>query len=172
MCSPPRGEATSWSPRKLPICSVDCSAPLACVATDKCRCTRDRCGNSNSKSPFNSHTPAGRISFGVTSPDSERDVDLEARVKSIALDSLILPGAKNAFATSLENLPKAHVLVLPKAVDNHLQSEACWKTSSSRLPFTGDHLLIEAFRNRSVAIDAADFALLPYYQVSSFVNTM
>lgn len=167
LCDPPRGEATAWAPKDLPVCSIDCSAPLVCLASDACKCTRDRCGDARSEGPFQSFAYSDRLSHDPTSVQPVPQVSLVDRVAAIPWDAVVLPGARRAFASSLDELPQAHVVKLPETIDDHLKSEACWNLDKSPLPFLGDHFLVEALRNRTVAIEDADFVVVPYYQVRS-----
>ncbi|ORY72257.1 Proteophosphoglycan ppg4 [Leucosporidium creatinivorum] len=161
ICTPDRGTAHEWTPKDLPTCHIDCSAPLICMASETCKCTRDRCGDRLANGPFPSLQYSTRKSFNDTGSTS---LSLTERVEAIPWESLILPGARRAFATPLDELPAAHVIDLPETIDNHLTSSACWNLDKSPLPFMGDHFLVEALRNRSVGIDDADFVVVPYYQ--------
>lgn len=165
LCSPDRGTAHEWTPKDLPTCHIDCTGPFVCMASETCKCTRDRCGDKLADGPFPSIRYSTRKSFNdtdaPTSPPS-----LTERVEAIPWESLILPGARRAFATPLDDLPAAHVIDLPETIDNHLTSSACWNLEKSPLPFMGDHFMVEALRNRSVSMDEADFVIVPYYQVS------
>lgn len=149
------------------MCSIDCSAPLVCLASNACKCTRDRCGDARSEGPFHFLAYSDRLSHDTKSAQIVPRVSLVDRVAAIPWDAVILPGARRAFASSLDELPRAHVVDLPDTIDNHLKSEACWNLDKSPLPFMGDHFLIEALRNRTVAIEEADFVVVPYYQVRS-----
>lgn len=162
LCVPSRGEASGWAAKDLTICSIDCGAPLVCLASDKCKCTRDRCGDARALGPFPSLAYSDRLSFAPV--DTPRP-SLAERVAQIPWDAVVLPSARRAFNTPVAQLPKAHVVKLPDTIDTHLKSEACFNVDKSPLPFMGDHILIEALRNQSVFIDEADFVMLPYYQV-------
>ncbi|GAA5985146.1 hypothetical protein JCM11641_005464 [Rhodosporidiobolus odoratus] len=162
LCHSSYGEATSWGSKDHQTCSVDCSAPVTCIATEECKCTRDRCGDSREDSPFPSVSYTDRLSFP---PDtSAKPQTLADRVTSIPWDALILPGAKDAFSLGFDKLPKGHVVSLPESIDNHLQSPACYDIDKSPLPFMGDHYVVQAFRNKTVDINEADFVVVPYFQ--------
>ncbi|SCV74444.1 BQ2448_8083 [Microbotryum intermedium] len=163
VCNPKRGDAPGWSARSYPICPVDCDAPLKCIATERCKCTRDRCGDSGRGGPFPGVAGSDRISFSKTVIPVPK-LTLQQRVDAIPWEHVILPGARQAFATPLNDLPFAHVVDLPKSIDNHLTSPACWNIDKSPLPFLGDHILIEALKERSVPLADADFVMVPYYQ--------
>ncbi|KDE08122.1 hypothetical protein MVLG_01603 [Microbotryum lychnidis-dioicae p1A1 Lamole] len=163
VCNPKRGDVSGWSAKSLPICPIDCDAPLKCIATEKCMCTRDRCGISGRNGPFPSVAGSDRISFSKTVVPVAK-LTLQQRVDAIPWERVLLPGAQHAFATPLNDLPFAHVIALPKSVDNHLTSPACWNIDKSPLPFLGDHILIEALKERSVPLAEADFVMVPYYQ--------
>lgn len=166
ICVPERGTAHEWTPKDLPTCHIDCTAPLACMASEACKCTRDRCGDKLADGPFPTLRYSDRLSFNDTeAATAVGSLSLTERVEAIPWESLILPGARRAFATPVEDLPAAHVIELPETIDNHLTSAACWNLDKSPLPFVGDHFLVEALRNRSVTIDEADFVVVPYYQV-------
>ncbi|BGP13960.1 hypothetical protein JCM10213_005544 [Rhodosporidiobolus nylandii] len=162
VCHPSYGEAMSWGAKDLQTCSVDCSAPVPCIATEECKCTRDRCGDSRSASPFPSVAHTTRKSFPaatVAKPQTLAD-----RAAAIPWDALILPGAKDAFNLGFDKLPKGHVVSLPDSIDNHLKSPMCYDIDKSPLPFMGDHYLVEALRNKSISIEDADFVIVPYFQ--------
>jgi len=163
MCVPKYGAAATWTVKDEPTCSTDCSAPLPCVASEHCKCTRDRCGDAHGAGPFPSVAYTDAKSFPSSStPPSQ---SLAERVAALPWDAVILPGARDAFHLGVDNLPKAHVVSLPESVDNHLKSPACYDLDRSPLPFMGDHYFIEALRNRSVGLDEAAFVMVPYYQV-------
>ncbi|GAA6064452.1 hypothetical protein JCM10212_005201 [Sporobolomyces blumeae] len=165
-CRSSYGDVNAWAPRELPTCAVDCSAPLPCVASEACKCTRDRCGDPRSNGPFPAVAFTGQKSFpGV---EKKATADLAERVNAIPWDAVILPGAKDAFRTSVDLLPKAHVVEIPDTIDNHMKSKACYDLEKSPLPFMGDHFLVEALRNRSVELDQAEFVMIPYYQGCTF----
>ncbi|GAA5884240.1 hypothetical protein JCM16303_002422 [Sporobolomyces ruberrimus] len=166
ICHSTYGDVNAWSPKDLPTCAVDCSAPLPCVASEACKCTRDRCGDSRAKGPFPSVAFTEQTSFPT--PEKKPQLSLTDRVNSITWDSLILPSAKDAFRLKLDALPNAHVIELPQTIDNHLKKAACYDLEKSPLPFMGDHFLVEALRNRSVALDKAEFVMIPYYQGCTF----
>lgn len=165
-CYPARGEASEWDAKDLPTCQIDCLAPLVCLSSETCKCTRDRCGDPRANGPFPAVAYTPRKSFAQDHKDPPpAPVSLAQRVKSIPWESLILPGARRAFATPLGDLPRANVVDLPDSIDTHLQSPACYDLDKSPLPFLGDHFVVEALRNRSIAIEDADFVVVPYFQV-------
>jgi len=168
-CRSTYGDVNAWAPKDLPTCAFDCSAPLPCVASETCKCTRDRCGDSRSNGPFPSTAFTEQKSFPIL--DKKPQLSLTERVNSVTWDSLILPGAKDAFRLGVDALPKAHVVEIPETIDNHLKSAACYDIEKSPLPFMGDHFLVEALRNRSVPLNKAEFVMIPYYQVrkNSFI---
>lgn len=94
-------------------------------------------------------------------------LSLVQRVESIPWESIVLPGAQAAFASSFDDLPRAHVVELPESIDEHWSAEECWNIDASPVPFLSDHYLVEAFKNFSVPIEEADFVILPFYQVST-----
>jgi hypothetical protein len=163
-CRSTYGDVNAWSPKDLPTCAVDCSAPLPCVASETCKCTRDRCGDPRANGPFPSIAYTEQTSFPAV--EKKPELSLTDRVNSLTWDSLILPGAKDAFRLGFDKLPQTHVIELPDTIDNHLKSAACYDLDKSPLPFMGDHFLVEALRNRSVPLDKAEFVMIPYYQVS------
>ncbi|GAA5944712.1 exostosin family protein, partial [Sporobolomyces koalae] len=165
-CQPTYGDINAWSPKDLPTCAVDCSAPVPCFASETCKCTRDRCGDARAVGPFPSVAYSEEKSYPA--PDKKVQSSLSDRVKLITWDSLILPGAKDAFRRHVDALPKAHVIELPDTIDNHLKKAACYDLEKSPLPFMGDHFLVEALRNRSVPLDKAEFVMIPYYQGCTF----
>ena len=171
VCLPSRGEANEWAVKDLNICSIDCLAPLVCLASDACRCTRDRCGEKKTLGPFPSLAYSNNTSYRLPSIPKPAKPTLVERVESIPWDAVILPGARRAFYTPLADLPRAHVVELPDTIDTHLKSEACYNIDKSPLPFMGDHILIEALRNQSVDIREADFVMIPYYQVSLLLQS-
>ncbi|GAA5888016.1 hypothetical protein JCM6882_000250 [Rhodosporidiobolus microsporus] len=161
MCHPSYGEATSWGRKDLPTCSVDCSAPVPCLASDECKCTRDRCGDPRAGGPFPDVAYTELKSYPKNAPKAPSLVE---RAAAIPWDALILPGAKDAFNLGFEGLPKGHVVSLPESIDNHMKSPMCYDIDKSPLPFMGDHYLVEAFRNQSTSIEQADFVVVPYFQ--------
>lgn len=189
-CEPHRGEANSWTASEYTTCSSDCEAPLACLASDKCKCTRDRCGNTGRLSPFPKVAYTDEVSFdgGQASaggeplrkrkwhlPGKKRAPVAKAKVKAAELtlsqkvaalpwDGLILPGARAAFNLKLDELPSVHVVALPASIDDHLETPSCWNLDKAALPLMGDHYLVEALRNVSVPIGESDFAVVPFYQ--------
>ncbi|GAA5859151.1 hypothetical protein JCM1840_003777 [Sporobolomyces johnsonii] len=162
VCRPTFGDVNAWAPKDLPTCSTDCSAPLVCMASEQCKCTRDRCGDPRADGPFPSFAYSERKSFPAE--EKEPAVSLTDRVNSIPWDALILPGAKEAFNLGVDALPRAHVVDLPDSIDNHLKSSACYNLDKSPLPFMGDHFLLEALKNRSVSLEEAEFVMVPYFQ--------
>ncbi|KAK4704368.1 hypothetical protein P7C70_g1847, partial [Phenoliferia sp. Uapishka_3] len=163
-CYPPRTEAGQWEAKDLPICQIDCAAPLVCLSSEKCKCTRDRCGDPRDSGPFPAVAYTNRTSF---TPGKEEKVEprtLVERVNSIPWEAIILPGARRAFATPLEELPQVNVIDLPKSIDTHMTSEACYDLDKSPLPFLGDHYFTEALKNKSTEIGEADFVFVPYFQ--------
>ncbi|BGO89673.1 hypothetical protein NBRC10512_001475 [Rhodotorula toruloides] len=161
VCRPTYGEALTWTAKDQQTCSSDCSAPITCIASEDCKCTRDRCGDSRPESPFPRVAYTDRKSFPATDAPAQT---LAERVAALPWDALVLPGAKDAFNLGVDRLPKGHVVQLPDAIDNHLKSPACFDLERSPLPFMGDHYLVEAMKNRSVTLDEASFVLVPYYQ--------
>ncbi|KAK4058870.1 hypothetical protein OIO90_000316 [Microbotryomycetes sp. JL221] len=162
-CKPKMSSPDVWTKKDSPICHIDCTAPLVCVASKTCKCTRDRCGDKMSKGPFPDVRYTNELSFGSDSKTT-KEMTLAQKVEAIPLESLILPGAKRAFSTLMEDMPRPHVISLPESIDNHLKNPACYDIDKSPLPFLGDHYLIEALRNRSVSLNEADFIVVPYYQ--------
>ncbi|GAA5987842.1 hypothetical protein JCM5350_003168 [Sporobolomyces pararoseus] len=165
-CRSTYGDVNAWAPKDLPTCAVDCSAPLPCVASETCKCTRDRCGDARANGPFPSIAYTEQLSYPT--PEKKPELTLTERVNSITWDSLILPGAKDAFRLGFDKLPQTHVIELPDTIDNHMKSAACYDLEKSPLPFMGDHFLVEALRNRSVPLDKAEFVMIPYYQGCTF----
>ncbi|GAA6016582.1 hypothetical protein JCM10207_002849 [Rhodosporidiobolus poonsookiae] len=161
LCFPKYGEASSWKIKELQTCSSDCSAPIACLASDQCKCTRDRCGDPRADGPFPAVAHTELKSYPAATPKPQSLVERSA---AIPWDSLILPGAKDAFSLGVDKLPKGHVVSLPESIDNHLKSPMCYDLDKSPLPFMGDHYLIEALRNKSISIDEAEFVVVPYFQ--------
>jgi hypothetical protein len=153
----------SWGKKDLQTCSVDCTAPITCLASEECKCTRDRCGDSRPGSPFPSIAYTALKSYPSSSTPEPQT--LSQRVEAIPWDALVLPGAKDAFNLGFDKLPKGHVVGLPDSIDNHMKSAMCYDIDKSPLPFLGDHYLVEAFRNRTTSIDKADFVIVPYFQV-------
>lgn len=164
-CKPARGQIGSWAVSEFPTCTIDCTAPIPCIASANCRCTRDRCGSKQPEGPFPDLAFTNRISYGFN-PPAVAVPSIAALVDAVPLESMILPGAKLAFNTSISELPKAYVVELPKTIDTHMTSEACYKLDKSPVPFLADHTLVEALRNRSVSLEKADFVMVPFYQVS------
>ncbi|KAK4705911.1 hypothetical protein P7C70_g288, partial [Phenoliferia sp. Uapishka_3] len=81
-----------------PICPSSCEAPVACIASLKCRCTTDSCGTAQYKQPGWLYGQA--VDFLL--PDHQRivpaiDLPIEDVVDSIPLESLILPFARASF---------------------------------------------------------------------------
>lgn len=165
ICRPDRGPADGWEAKDLPICRQDCTAPLACMASKTCKCTRDRCGDPRSRGPFPKERYTERLSFNEKAAPTTPG--LAERVAAIPLESLVLPGARQAWSLTVDELPLAHVIDLPESIDNHMTSPACHDLDKSPLPFMGDHFFVEALRNRSVPIEEADFVMVPYFQVST-----
>ncbi|GAA6027035.1 hypothetical protein JCM8097_006057 [Rhodosporidiobolus ruineniae] len=164
VCHPSYGEATSWGQKDQQTCSIDCDAPIACIASEECKCTRDRCGDARSGGPFPAVAYTDRKSYPSSDLEAVKPQTLAERVEALPWDALILPGAKDAFNLGVDRLPKGHVVSLPESIDNHLKSPACYDIDKSPLPFMGDHYLIEALRNRSISIDEAAFVVVPYFQ--------
>lgn len=162
-CTPKRANADTWAKKDSPICHIDCTAPLPCMASKTCKCTRDRCGDKTSKGPFPGVRYTDLLSFAQDAKEDEGQT-LKQKVEALPLDNLILPGAKHAVATPIDDLPRAHVVALPESIDTHLKDPACYDLAKSPLPFMGDHFMVEALRNESVAIEEADFVVVPYYQ--------
>ncbi|KAK4053778.1 hypothetical protein OIV83_001434 [Microbotryomycetes sp. JL201] len=163
VCKPKQSTAATWTKKDSPICHVDCTAPLICVASKTCKCTRDRCGDKSTKGPFPDVRYSEQLSFG-TDASAVKEQTLAERVEAVPLESLILPGAKRAFSTALEDMPRPHVVELPESIDTHTKNPACTDIDQSPLPFLGDHFMVEAMRNRSVSLEEADFVVVPYYQ--------
>lgn len=167
MCRPKRtGDVGLWSAKDRSICSIDCTAPIVCLASSSCKCTRDRCGSRKPRGPFPALAYTNSTSFTTATLPPVSKLDLTELVDSIPWNAIILPGAKAAFDTPIEAMPKAHVVLLPTTIDTHLNTEACFNLAKSPTPFLADHFLVEALRNQSVAIEQADFVMVPYYQVS------
>lgn len=162
-CSHIRGQADDWSVKDLPICQIDCKAPLVCVSSKKCRCASDRCGQRQRVSPFPDYQYTNKTTYPPAT--SFEVLTLKERVENIAWDSLILPAARPWFRKSIDQLPKGHVIEISKRVDTHLESSSCYDIDKAPLPFLGDHFMIEALRNRSIPANEADFAMIPFYQV-------
>ncbi|KAL8286616.1 hypothetical protein RQP46_004144 [Phenoliferia psychrophenolica] len=163
-CYPNRGEASQWEAKDLQTCQIDCAAPLACLSSETCKCTRDRCGDRRAGGPFPAVAYSDRKSFSPAPVEPPKPLTLKERVAIIPWESIILPGARRAFATPLADLPQANVVDLPDTIDTHMQSPACYDLDKSPLPFLGDHFFVEDLRNRSVAIEDADFVMVPYFQ--------
>lgn len=187
-CSPHRGEASSWTASEYATCSSDCGAPLACLASERCKCTRDRCGNSGRGVTFPEVAGTGRVSFEVGKAGEElrrkrgwhgaggkrapvkgakeatAELTLKQKVEALPWEGLILPGARAAFDLPLDKLPAVHVVDLPPSIDDHLQTPSCWNLDKAARPMMGDHLLVESLRNVSVPIEDSEFAVVPFYQ--------
>jgi hypothetical protein len=147
--------------------AVDCSAPIPCLATDDCKCTRDRCGDPRGAGPFPALAYTNKKSYPPVPEDPALTTPLPERVAQIPLEALLLPVAKTIVQLGDEQLPKAHVVEMPDTIDTHLNSPACTDIDKSPLPFMGDHYLIEALKTRSVSLEEAEFVMIPYYQVRS-----
>ena len=160
-CARDMGEGSLWRLQEQPICSVDCAAPVRCIVTGDCRCPLDRCGEDGL-------TPLGSsLLFGQP---AEALKSLPERVEAIAWDQLVRPAARAAFHRPLDELPRAHVLSLSPEVDDHLSAPACHDLMAAPVPFSSDHLLIEALRLRNASSHAADFVVVPYYQGASVLS--
>ncbi|GJN88486.1 hypothetical protein Rhopal_001452-T1 [Rhodotorula paludigena] len=164
LCEPKYADAMGWTAKDQSTCSIDCTAPIPCIATDDCKCTRDRCGDSRAGGPFPAVAYTDKPSFPAPAAPATAEQSLADRVAAIPWDALILPGARDAFNLGIDKLPKGHVVSLPDSIDNHLKSAACYDLDKSPLPFMGDHYLIEALRNRTVSLEEAEFVLVPYFQ--------
>ena len=169
ICPRPRAESADWILHETPMCNEvrtgpfalyvflnaysscqDCSAPLPCLVTDSCRCPRDRCALPK--------TPIASV----------KDIPLQTAVDAMRWNSVIHPHARIAFNTSPTEYPKGHVVQVPATIDNHLTNEACYKLSAAPVPFSADHVLIEALRTQNVSVAEADYVMLPYYQGKLF----
>lgn len=166
VCKHKRGEADGWSIKELPICQNDCSAPLVCMASKKCRCASDRCGNLRANAPFPAYLDSNKVTFPL--PTTVEVPTIKERVEAVSWDSLILPAARRWFNKDVDDLPRGHVIDIPRTVDTHLDSPSCYQLDKAPLPFMGDHFMIEAIRSKGVSADEADFALVPFYQVCPF----
>ncbi|BGP46109.1 hypothetical protein JCM10450v2_001949 [Rhodotorula kratochvilovae] len=167
-CRPTYGDAQTWTAKDQPTCSIDCAAPIPCLASDECKCTRDRCGDARGAGPFPfvAYTSLKSFPAPATPPPTQ---SLAERVDSLPWDAVVLPGARDAFHLGLEHLPKAHVVPLPESIDNHLKAPACYDLEKSPLPFMGDHYFVEALRNRSVSLEEAEFGCYyNYLQENTF----
>ncbi|POY74373.1 hypothetical protein BMF94_2567 [Rhodotorula taiwanensis] len=166
MCHAEYSDATTWTVRDAQTCAVDCAAPLPCLATEDCKCTRDRCGDPRGAGPFPAVAHSDKKSYPAPKEDIALSTSLSERVAQIPWDALLLPVAKTVVQLGVDNLPKAHVISVPDTIDTHLNSPACTDIDKSPLPFMGDHYLIEALKTRSVSLEEAEFVMIPYYQAS------
>ncbi|TKA50027.1 hypothetical protein B0A53_06539, partial [Rhodotorula sp. CCFEE 5036] len=164
MCHAQYADATTWTVKDAQTCAVDCSAPIPCLATDDCKCTRDRCGDPRGAGPFPALAYTNKKSYPPVPEDPALTTPLPERVAQIPLEALLLPVAKTIVQLGDEQLPKAHVVEMPDTIDTHLNSPACTDIDKSPLPFMGDHYLIEALKTRSVSLEEAEFVMIPYYQ--------
>lgn len=89
---------------------------------------------------------------------------LREHVENLPWEAVIQPSARHVFSLPLEALPKGYVVELPEDVDTHMQNASCYDISKSEVPAMGDHYLFTALEQRSVDIEDADFAFIPYYQ--------
>jgi hypothetical protein len=178
-CPRPTSEGSEWIVHDLPICSINCDAPVSCLVNDRCRCTRDRCSDEKAAEP----SPSEKVAYGLElsysyakAADSKvqqavNDLDeqtnqasLQQKVQDLPWDAVIQPSARHVFSLSVTELPKVHVVPLPETVDNHMQDAACYDVNKAAVPTTGDHFMGMALEERSVLVDEADFAFIPYYQ--------
>ena len=169
-------EASDWVAHDLAICNVDCDAPISCLVTDKCRCSRDRCPDERKASPSTGDAVEfnEKISFDYGDhPNTiqaavknlpEESPTLAAKVQALPWDAVIQPSARQTFSLPLTALPRYHIVSLPANVDNHMSSPACHDLSKTDNPTIGDHLILTALRERNVPIQDADFAVIPYFQ--------
>lgn len=179
-CPRSLSEGSDWIVHDLPVCSINCAAPIACLVNDKCRCTRDRCGDEElsgnlppqeitshslklsldyGKMPGRTFTPAVR-----DLPLKEDDLSIARRVELLPWDIVIQPSARQAFSLPVAELPKGHVVALPAEVDTHMQSAECYDVAKAEVPTMGDHYMWQALAQRAVLVEDADFAYIPYYQ--------
>ncbi|KPV75947.1 glycosyltransferase family 47 protein [Rhodotorula graminis WP1] len=96
MCVPKYGAAGTWTAKDEPTCSIDCSAPLPCVASEHCKCTRDRCGDARGAGPFPAvaYTDAKSFPASSTPPAQSLAERVDNHLKSPAcydLDRSPLP---------------------------------------------------------------------------------
>jgi len=89
---------------------------------------------------------------------------LQRTVEQLSWEAVILPGARRAFHTPKELLPRGYVVQVPDTIDTHLTNDACYDLEKAAVPFSGDHLMIEALRSRNTSLEAADFVVVPFYQ--------
>lgn len=178
-CPRSLGEGSDWLVHDLPVCSINCDAPITCLVNDKCRCTRDRCGDEKEAQTSPQSWAAfslslsvdyARMAGGTISP-AVREVDnatksetLQEQVESLPWDAVIQPSARHVFSLPLEALPQGYVVELPEDVDTHMQNASCYDINKAEVPAMGDHYLFTALEQRSVEIEDADFAFIPYYQ--------
>ncbi|BGP53963.1 hypothetical protein JCM8202v2_001535 [Rhodotorula sphaerocarpa] len=164
MCKAKYSEAMTWTVKDAQTCPTDCEAPLPCIATEDCKCTRDRCGDPRGAGPFPAVAHSDQKSYPQPKEAVALSTSLADRVAQIPWDALLLPVAQTIVHLGTDHLPKAHVVELPDTVDTHLNSPACTDIDKSPLPFMADHYLIEALKTRSVSLDEAQFVMIPYYQ--------
>lgn len=178
-CPRSMGEGSDWLVHDLPICSINCDAPISCLVNDKCRCTRDRCGDEKPSDPSRQDWAAFSLGLSIdynrmpgehTGP-AVRDVEnstmtksLKEQVDDLPWDAVILPGARHVFSLPIDALPKAYVVELPENVDTHMQNVSCYDVNKAEVPTTGDHYLSQALELRHANMEDADFAFIPYYQ--------
>jgi len=163
----------------LPICSVDCDAPISSLVTDRCRCARDRCPEQTSSTSQDARGTVGlsndlsypygqqkgKVEDNVEKVDAEHTATtLQQQVDALPWEAVILPGARQTFSLPLSALPKGHVVGLEPEIDTHLLNEACYDLTKAEVPTVGDHLLTKALQERSTPLDDADFAIIPFYQ--------
>ena len=183
-------EGSDWFLHDLPVCMTDCTAPIPCLVTDKCRCSRSMCGEEKRATPQASPSPQEEVVYTdelsfkydkngsnvveVAALPSARSKmqSLRERVDALPWDVVIQPHARHIFSSPVSTLPKGHVVVLPAGIDTHLNTPACHNVKaanaladvSGAVPSVADHLLVEAFRSLNVEVEDADFSIIPYYQ--------
>lgn len=89
---------------------------------------------------------------------------LREQVEALPWDAVIQPNARHTFSLPLDALPQGHVVDLPDDVDTHMLNASCYDVNKADVPTAGDHYLTKALEERSVEIEDADFAVIPYYQ--------
>ena len=170
-------EGSDWFVHDLPICNIDCNAPVTCLVNDKCRCARNTCGEEPILSPKGgSLQNRDDLSFGYA---ESRNLDkpavkdlatdrtalsLQALVDDLPWDRVIRPEARQLFSLPVSAFASGHILDLPHDIDDHMAEPACYDLSKADVPTMADHFLVQAFSKRAAAIDEADFAVIPYYQ--------
>jgi hypothetical protein len=169
VCPRLRGEGSDWVAHDLPLCTIDCSAPQPCLGSERCRCPHDRCPlqRRGALGPFPALAHTDAVSCGPEAPVAPPSLSLVERVARLPWSAVVLPHAWRAFALPLDVLPRPHVVALPDTIDNHLSEPACYQLDKAPVPFSSDHVIVEALRERSVAVNASDFAFVPFYQGAS-----